>query len=203
MGVLGLRPMGESNRRKADWRGIDLEKLAGMDNAEWQKLYQTFKEPFALALIHDFGLQEEGRVRRLFGEAMFCLLKQIRRGKQPADLLSYCIGIGKNLCRSEYRRGSRLTSLDILTEVSPAEAPHWERLQKSETKEKLRQALMALGQPCHTILSAFYFQRIKLKDLADRMEELVGRTYTYASLRVKKARCMDALKKHIKTFDRI
>jgi len=67
-----------------------------------------------------------------------------------------------------------------------------EKKEKEKQLDLIAEILKDFKEDCRKILTAFYFKKQSMKEIAAMMD------YTNQFIRVKKVRCMDALKKKVK-----
>ena len=67
-----------------------------------------------------------------------------------------------------------------------------EKKEKEKQLDIVAEVLKDFKEDCQKILTAFYFKKQSMKEIAAAMN------YTNQFIRVKKVRCMDALKKKVK-----
>ena len=134
-----------------------------------------------------------------FQDAVIAFYKNVVAGRLTeltCSIRTYLFSIGKRLVyrRNEKRQRERPT--DHEAGVNPADQLDWslvDRFEQEHDRRRLRAALERLGSPCREILTLYYYHRYPIESIA----ESLGLPSAGAT-RVKKMRCLNALKEHVK-----
>ena len=167
--------------------------LAG-DAAALDQLY-TRVYPMVLAVIARAGGQPAD-AEDLFQEGLVALWRNLERGtyevRSGTRLSSYLVGLCRNRWIDRTRRASfrRERHAEQLPErVDDAPAAREAELAREEREAVAAEALERLGERCRELLTAFYFERRPLADIA--AERGIGA----ATAKNEKYRCMQRLRK--------
>lgn len=111
----------------------------------------------------------------VFQRAMIILYDKIMQRKLDhleVPLKSYLYGICKNLVKEHKRKfreyvefESNTTAFNHLAEENAEEAKT-----KDELIDQLVQFINKIGPPCKTILELFYYQRMRMEQIAEKLE---------------------------------
>ncbi len=162
-----------------------------MDNDRaFKQLYQTHKDPIFNMVVNNSGDPEDAE--DIFQDGLIVLYHQIKKGSHELNcsLKTYLYSICRNLWLKKLRTSSRVVKLsDTLKHYIPIEESSLRTLEENEQKKVISEFLDQLGEGCKTILTKFYFEKIKMTEIAQRMglaNEQVAKN--------KKSGCMKKLK---------
>ncbi len=154
--------------------------------------YDTFKSRAYKIVLSNNGSEHEAE--SIFHDALIVLIENIRDQKFKGDSLvsTYLTGIIKFKWLNELKKNGRhlntkedfpeinlVVNNAIDEELSIIEEKQWQQLELSIEK---------LKDDCRKLLQLYYYKNEKLKNIAQMMD------YTESFVRVKKLRCMSALK---------
>ncbi|MEO1263065.1 MAG: sigma-70 family RNA polymerase sigma factor [Bacteroidota bacterium] len=127
----------------------------------------------------------------LFQDGMVALHKLARRGKLKRDtnVEAYLYTICRNIWYKQLKKRKETFALDENINSLPVEEVTLYSIMENEKKAAIDQLLSRLGESCKQLLVHYFYDRLKLKNVA----ELMG----YASEQVaknKKSECMKKLK---------
>ncbi len=132
----------------------------------------------------------EADAEDIFHDGLIALLKLARRGQLAADktnVEAYLFSICRNLWFKKLQKKKITISPDDLQMAGPVEEVPLYGLLKKEQQEQVLQLLGQLGEDCRKVLTYFYYDRLRMKKIA----ELMG----YSSDQVAKNRKSDCMKK--------
>lgn len=147
------------------------------------------------ALIEKNVLANSGDARDaedIFQDGLIVLYHQIKKDQLnlTCSLRTYLYSICRNLWLKKLRKSSRVVELsDALQQYVTIEESHLKTLEKTEEKEVIAGFLDQLNEGCRKILLYFYFDKIRMAEIAERMG-LSGEQVA----KNKKAGCMKKLK---------
>jgi RNA polymerase sigma factor (sigma-70 family) len=168
-----------------------LDGIAGNDSRAIEKVY---REHFGL--IQNFILRNNGSyddARDIFQEAMLVLYEKSKQSHftLTCQLKTFLYSISRRLWLKRLQQSNRFGVLaDNLEDVVPVE-------EEIEEKEKLDAdfgmmdgAMKSLGEPCKSLLEAYYFEKKNMVEIADQFG------YTNAdNAKNQKYKCLMRLKK--------
>lgn len=135
---------------------------------EIETLYLRYREEFIAYARKYFGLEQADAVD-IFQESFIALYQNIRSGKLKkltCSLRTYLFQIGKfnilNLRRHQNRH-PRVGLTDHIGEQ--AENPDW-----AERQEWVYRAVRQLKEPCQTLLTLFYWDKLSMEEIARAMK---------------------------------
>ena len=153
---------------------------------EW---YRTYRKPFMKQLGKQIQLPSEDLLD-IFQESIIILYERVflRSAEEPIeDYGAYLYGIGKHLAYRRLKKQHRkLEEHDIVdNEFSTID---------TDVSEHMKTAIRSLGAPCKDILELFYYHRYAIESIRERLG------YKSSTVvRVQKGRCIDQLRKKIKS----
>ncbi len=152
-----------------------------------QNIYADYRDEFIIwANKHHQCEYEEGR--EVFQQCMVQLYENVVSEKLTvlsSGLKTYLFGIGKNKIREvrEVERKKRI-------EVKGGEVTTEEKLLHESILDKVEVALSQLGDPCKKLLELFYYRKMSLVQITDRLD--YKNTDTTKNLKYK---CLGRLRK--------
>ncbi|EAY24443.1 RNA polymerase sigma factor [Microscilla marina] len=106
---------------------------------------------------------------------------------------TYLFAIGKNILLSLAKKKSNQTAdIEHIKDVEDDELIAFEKIALSEQQSNILAAIKALGEPCQTILKLYYYDRLSIRKIVEKLG--------YKSenvVKVQKNRCMKRLKSGI------
>lgn len=144
--------------------------------------------PKALNQILNMGGQYED-AQDIMQMAMVSLISNVTDGKFESNskLSTYFMGIVKNMWLQEFKKKTKVISFDKQS-VETMEQTSNQENQNEDIDTIINTAILNLKPDCHTLLKSFYFEKKRLKTIAENM----GLKESF--IRVKKDRCMKSLK---------
>lgn len=142
--------------------------------------FEEAKDVFHGALLVFFEKKYEGRL-------------SLQQGEE-----AYIFGIARHLWAKRYSENQRYASLDQLTEEFERESVEWEKADDASSNETLSnkrilRVLQAAGRKCMRVLTAFYYERLDMQELAHRFGFSGTRSAT-----VQKFKCLQKVKQVVK-----
>ena len=175
---------------------LDLLKSGNKD--AFRELYTSIFPSCSHLILNNNGTMNDAR--DIFQESLMVLVKNLRRVdfKLTCDIKTYIYSIMRNLWLKRLNKQKRGGLSLVIDEPSDREYIIIQEDELAEKEEKEQQLdivaeiLKDFKEDCRKILTAFYFKKQSMKEIAATMD------YTNQFIRVKKVRCMDALKKKVK-----
>jgi len=182
-----------------DDKTIDLnasmtERLRRGESAAIKQVYKLAFPACAHLITNNSGTQEDAK--DLFQECLIVLFKNLRKEdfELTCTVKTYLYSVARNLWLKRLnKKGSLQLDLDepeqefILIQEDEME----EKREIEQKHQLIANILRDFKDDCKQLLTSFYFKKLSLKEIA----EIMGYTYSFA--RVKKSRCMEALKKAV------
>jgi RNA polymerase sigma factor (sigma-70 family) len=153
-------------------------------------LYHQFYKMIADFILNNNGSKEDGE--DIFQETLIVLITKIRTSdfQLSSRLSSYIYSISRNMWLYRLRKIKQGPFILKEGHEAIAEDSLIPEMEVFEDKHALiAKVFDKISIECQKILSGFYFEAKALKDIGAQMN------YTEGSIRVKKSRCMDSLKK--------
>lgn len=172
----------------------DQELIEGIRNNDRRVLEKVYKDNYGL--VQNYILQNNGSyddARDIFQEAMLVLLE---KSKQPqfeltCQLKTFLYSICRRLWLKRLQQNNRFgASVETLEEVVSVEEEIEEKVKLDNDFQLMDGAMKSLGEPCKSLLEAYYFEKKQMVDIA----EAFG--YTNAdNAKNQKYKCLMRLKK--------
>lgn len=168
-----------------------LDGLSRNDRQSIERLYERNYPAIQAFIINNNGTVDDAR--DVFQESIIILYEKVKAGnfelqsKIKTYLYSVCRRIWLKKLQQMQRFGNVLEDVDDLI---PVEEDLEEQKRKQEAFQQMDKALTKLGEPCKSLLEAFYIQKKPMNDIAD----VFG--YTNAdNAKNQKYKCLIRLKK--------
>lgn len=130
-----------------------------------EQLYTLYRGRFIGYIQKRYQLEEE-MVSDIYHDSFLLMMDNIRTGKyqkQDASLLTYLLGIGKNLVLKKLRKkNERPLVAGWISELLP----------DTDWKSALEEAGRLIGEGetvCNQILQFFYWEKLSMSDIAERL----------------------------------
>lgn len=166
------------------------------EEAREQRLMSLYQDAFPLVAryISRMGGSFE-EAKDLFQDALLIYCEKIQRGEVVLKYTekSYLFGIARYLWNKRYHENNHQVPLDQFG------ADFDERLNLSDpgyeeiSAPRLLRLLQTAGQKCMELLSAFYYERMDMKEMAERFGFSSPRSAT-----VQKFKCLEKVKETVK-----
>lgn len=174
-----------------------LNRLRAEEPRAFKEFYQKYYQKAANFIIKNSGT--DGEAQDVFQEAIVVLLRYLRKPdfqlNDNVKIDTFFIGILKRMWFGQLKKKKKELPLTANAEnLDLQEEGGVEEKIVYEAKHDLIAKYMAdLSEDCRKILSDFYYKKIQLQEIAVTMD------YTQNFVRVKKNRCMNNLKKLVKS----
>ncbi len=156
----------------------------------FKQLYRVYFSVIQKIILNNSGDDQDAE--DIFQDGLIVLYHQIKKGNLDLNcsLKTYLYSVCRNLWLKKLRKKSRIVELsDTLKSYIPIEDSHLKTLEESEQKKIVRLHLDQLSSGCKDILLYFYFEKIKMSEIAHLMN-LANQQVA----KNKKAGCMKKLK---------
>jgi len=170
---------------------ILLQGLARNDKKAIESIYKENYNSVQTLIINNNGSSDDAK--DIFQEAMIVLYEKARSGNFELNCLikTYLYSVSRRLWLKKLQHSNRYTgeivNIDGVVQVENDVEEHAQRDKDFETMEK---AIGNLGEPCKSLLEAFYIQKKSMLDIAASFG------YTNAeNAKTQKYKCLMRLKK--------
>jgi RNA polymerase sigma factor (sigma-70 family) len=175
-----------------------LEGLAKNDRKAIESLYKNNYKMVQSLVISNNGSADDAK--DIFQEAMVVLYEKARSGTFELNCLirTYLYSVSRRLWLKRLLHQNRFTLNDVEDESIPVEDDLADHERKDLEFDMMDKALGGLGEPCKSLLEAFYLQKRNMQEIASSFG------YTNAdNAKNQKYKCLMRLKKafftHYKT----
>ena len=171
---------------------ILLKGLARNDKKSVEEIYKHNFNLIQALIVNNSGTAEDAK--DVFQEAMVVLYEKARSGnfELNCQIRTYLYSVCKRLWLKKLQQSNRFISDpgDEGMANVPVDDDLTEHDEKETEYEMMHQSINKLGEPCKSLLEAFYFQKKSMQDIAD------GFGYTNAeNAKTQKYKCLMRLKK--------
>ena len=168
-----------------------LEGLARNDREAIEKIYQQNYGTIQAFIINNNGSADDAR--DIFQEAMILLYEKASSGRfeLQCKIKTYVYSVCRRLWLKRLQQVQRFGSpVEMLEETVPVEEELEEQERKNEALNLMEKAMNHLGEPCKSLLEAYYVHKKQMQEIA----ETFG--YTNAdNAKNQKYKCLMRLKK--------
>ncbi|MBL7751725.1 MAG: sigma-70 family RNA polymerase sigma factor [Chitinophagaceae bacterium] len=175
-----------------DQKDKDLLKgLAINDKKAVERIYRENYATIQTLVINNNGNSDDAK--DLFQEAMIVLYEKAKTGQFELNcqLKTYLYSVCRRLWLKRLQQVNRYSGeLDNVNEVVPVEEDLEEHEQRNEEFRLMEKAIANLGEPCKSLIEAFYIQKRNMQEIASSFG------YTNAdNAKNQKYKCLMRLKK--------
>ncbi len=169
-----------------------LKGLASHDPSAIEEIYRKNFGAIQAYIIKNSGFADDAR--DVFQEAIVVLFENVQSDsfELTCSIKTYLYSVSRRLWLKKVQKEKRLyaSSMDVLEDTVSVE----EDLEKHEKRDEemmiMDHALKKIGEPCKSLLEAFYIQKKSMPEIADSFG------YTNAdNAKTQKYKCMMRLKK--------
>jgi RNA polymerase sigma factor (sigma-70 family) len=168
-----------------------LQGLARNDKKAVETIYRDHYSVIQSLIINNNGSADDAR--DIFQEAMIVLYEKARSGsfELHCQLRTYIYSVARRLWLKRLQQARRFSGEIINTEeIVHVEEDVEEHVKRDQEFGMMEKAIMGLGEPCKSLLEAFYIQKKNMQEIAS------GFGYTNAeNAKTQKYKCLMRLKK--------
>lgn len=162
---------------------------------------QFYKESFVIArsFMHkNYSWMSNDDVKDVFQDSVISLWKNINEGKytpsETTKLSTYLIQVCKFKILDRMKKKSNQMEISNTEMVERSDLADISTSEEDESAKKLQNILLKMPERCKSILMLYYFEKLKLNDIAIQLS--IGQ----ASIKNEKYRCMNKLKEMYTTI---
>ncbi len=153
------------------------------------QLYRQYYEPVQQLIRKNSGTVEEAD--DIFQEVLLTFYTQLRARKLTlhCSIKTYLYSVARNMWLNELRKRSNQPTIVETDEFILLQEDHLASMVLTEQNQEMAKLIRSLGHQCQEILTYFYFDRFRMKKVADLMgfaNEQVAKN--------KKSKCLKKLK---------
>lgn len=170
---------------------ILLQGLARNDKKAVETIYKDNYNIVQALIINNNGSVDDAK--DVFQEAMIVLYEKARSGNFELNCLisTYLYSVSRRIWLKKLQQASRYAGdLNTTESLVPVEDDMEEHAKRDLEFGMMEKAILRLGEPCKSLLEAFYLQKKNMQDIA------AGFGYTNAeNAKTQKYKCLMRLKK--------
>jgi RNA polymerase sigma factor (sigma-70 family) len=168
-----------------------LQGLAQNDKKAVETIYKDNYTMVQSLIINNNGTADDAR--DVFQEAMIVLYEKARSGtfELHCQIKTYVYSVSRRLWLKRLQQSRRFTGeVSATEEIIAVEEDIKDHEQRDREFDMMAKAISGLGEPCKSLLEAFYIQKKNMQDIAS------GFGYTNAeNAKTQKYKCLVRLKK--------
>jgi RNA polymerase sigma factor (sigma-70 family) len=168
-----------------------LDGLAQNDRKAIEELYSQHYRMVQTFIVNNNGSTDDAR--DIFQEAMVLLYEKARSGtfELTSKLKTYLYSVSRRLWLKRLQQLQRFGApVESMEDVAPVEEDLEEQERRNEAFGMMDKALSHLGEPCKSLLEAYYVQKKQMQEIAENFG------YTNAdNAKNQKYKCLMRLKK--------
>ena len=172
----------------------DKDLLEGLATGNRKTIELIYKHHFNMIqslVINNSGSTDDAR--DIFQEALIVLYEKVRTGsfELNCQLKTYLFSVCKRMWLKKLQQSNRLISTEIeLEPLLSVEEDMVEHEKRDADYERMNKAIVSLGEPCKSLLEAYYINQLNMQDIAAQFG------YTNAdNAKNQKYKCLMRLKK--------
>jgi len=173
---------------------IEKTLLQGLARNEKKAVETIYRENYSTVqslIINNNGTADDAK--DIFQEAMIVLYEKARSGnfELSCQIKTYVYSVSRRLWLKKLQQASRYSGdIGNAETVVPVEDDIEEHSRRDAEFEMMEKAILSLGEPCKSLLEAFYLQKKNMQEIA------VSFGYTNAeNAKTQKYKCLMRLKK--------
>ncbi len=174
-----------------------LTAIKNSENAAFEHLYRAYYIMVANYVKKNQGNEDDAR--DIFQEVVFIFYKKLRGDPNfelTVEIGTYLYAIAQNLWLTNLRKKNSVTIMDdessISDSIEDVDAME-EHLEMERKHNHIANALKSLKEECRNIIEAAFYKKLSGSEIA----QLLG--YTESFVKVKKFRCLEELRKKVKS----
>ena len=169
-----------------------LEGIRGGDERAVAHLYKAYFGPIRRFVLNNSGT--EAQAKDIYQDTVIAFFERVtEKGIElHCTIGTFLYSIARRLWLKQLKqKGRNYTDIHEVEEYIPVEEGIGEEAEQiSALEEQVMNTLEKMGNPCKKLLQLFYFQKLNMKQIAEKMG------YTNAeNAKNQKARCMKRLRK--------
>jgi RNA polymerase sigma factor (sigma-70 family) len=168
-----------------------LQGLARNDRKAVETIYRENYTMVQTLIINNNGSTDDAK--DVFQEAMIVLYEKARSGsfELHCQIRTYVYSVSRRLWLKRLQQARRFNGEIFTTEtVVPVEDDIEDHVKRDTEFQMMEKAILGLGEPCKSLLEAFYIQKKNMQEIAS------GFGYTNAeNAKTQKYKCLMRLKK--------
>jgi RNA polymerase sigma factor (sigma-70 family) len=167
-----------------------LRGLAQNDRKAVETIYRDNYNMVQSLIINNNGSPDDAK--DIFQEAMMVLYEKARSGTFELNCLikTYVYSVSRRLWLKKLQQASRYADIGNTETMVPVEDDIEDHEKKDQEFEMMEKAISSLGEPCKSLLEAFYLQKKNMQEIAGSFG------YTNAeNAKTQKYKCLMRLKK--------
>ena len=168
-----------------------LQGLAKNDRKAVETIYRENYSTVQSLIINNNGTADDAK--DIFQEAMIVLYEKARSGtfELSCQIKTYVYSVSRRLWLKKLQQASRYSGdIGNAEAIVPVEDDVEEHSRRDAEFEMMGKAILSLGEPCKSLLEAFYLQKKNMQEIA------VSFGYTNAeNAKTQKYKCLMRLKK--------
>ena len=168
-----------------------LERLANNDKQAAETIYKDNYSMVQALIINNNGSSDDAR--DVFQEAMIVLYERAKSGsfELHCQLKTYVYSVARRLWLKRLQQLQKFSGqVDGMAEIVPVEEEIESHEQRNAQFQSMEKAMMSLGEPCKSLLEAYYLQKRNMTEIAGSFG------YTNAdNAKNQKYKCLMRLKK--------
>jgi len=159
------------------------------------KMYAKFRSS-TLGYLRKHTSLSSDDISDIYQEAMILV---VNKASSPTFLLTsalstFIISVSDNMAKNRTRKNSRAISLDDdkshIHNLSNDETNQHDAIEQQEQYRTLRHIISDMGEPCQSLLKAFYWEELSYEEIAKKLPNYS----TADSARNNKSRCVTKLR---------
>ncbi len=140
-----------------------LEKIAKGDESALKYLYKKYYRMMTKLVITNNGTEDEAK--DVYQDALIVFWQKVTSGNLvlTSRISTYLYSICLNLWRKELDRKNRLSRED-------KDEPQYMDNEKDERARIIHECINQLGDTCKRILTYYYFEKMSMQEIAEKLE---------------------------------
>lgn len=162
------------------------------------KIYQDHRIDFIKWAMQSFQCSQE-EAEDTYQDTIIAFYENVTNGRLTTlscSFKTYLFAIGKNILLGiAKKKGRTVMQGNDIPEIADKDVLILEKISLNERQQEILKALESLGEPCQTILRLYYYDKLSIKKIVQKLQ--------YKSenvVKVQKVRCMKRLREFLIEF---
>jgi RNA polymerase sigma factor (sigma-70 family) len=143
-----------------------LNGLAVSDNRCIELIYRQHYPLIQALVVNNSGSADDAR--DIFQEALLVLYEKVKAGgfELQCQIKTYLFSVARRLWLKKLQQNNKSGSVESLEEIVPVEDEVEQHELQDRQMEMMHDALAKIGEPCKSLLEAYYFGKRNMQDIA-------------------------------------
>lgn len=148
-----------------------IEKIKSGDNEMLSQIYEGFRQEFISWIIKNYSCTIE-QAKDVYQNTVLIFYENIINGKLThlsSSVKTYLFAVGKNKIMEQKKQAYKFTSQEEIPDLSMDETSLAQFKEHEAELNMVESCLHLLGDPCKTLLQLYYYQKLSMPAITERL----------------------------------